>query len=146
MIPSISARNYAREEHVDFQEIAREAFGMDDYHPLRAMYRRIRAKVPDADEPGLVYTGTFSSPFSEYEKLGVAGLRIRNQRSGVNLDWTPSRMWYENLWVVLHVAHAIGRVTYDMRCHHRRALPRLQMVLLSGCPVVRSFLLNRSRT
>lgn len=31
---------------------------MDDYHPLRAMYRRIRAKVPDADEPGLVYSGT----------------------------------------------------------------------------------------
>ena len=99
--PSISNRNYAREEHVDFQEIAREAFGMDDYHPLRAMYRRIRAKVPDADEPGLVYTGTFSSPFSEYEELGVAGLRIGQKESGVNLDWTPSRMWYENLWVVL---------------------------------------------
>ena len=63
LIPdSISAKDYAREEHVDFQEIARDTFGLEDYHPVRAMYRRIRAKVPDADETGLMYSGTLLLP------------------------------------------------------------------------------------
>lgn len=50
---SIKARKYAREEHIDFPKIAIETFGMEDYHPVRAMWRRIKAKVDGVEDLSL---------------------------------------------------------------------------------------------